>query len=144
MARQIDRREFTLDAVLALLSGVTVTLVACGGGGYGGSSTSPTAPTDSSTQATSADVIGFISANHGHQAIITAAELLAGDAVRLNLQGQADHDHAVDLSAADIQAIRGGDTVTSESSTTASASVGAHDHMVTFAKSNDSNQGPGY
>ena len=29
----LDRREFTLAAVLAMLSGVTITISACGGGG---------------------------------------------------------------------------------------------------------------
>jgi hypothetical protein len=138
MSREIDRREFTREALLALLSGVTVTLSACGGG-YGGSSMSPAAPTDGGAGATSSNVVGVISANHGHQAIVTGAELLAGDAVRLNIQGQADHNHVVDLTAADIQSIRSGNTVRRVSSSTE-----AHDHDVTFARSNDPNQGPGY
>jgi phage tail tape-measure protein len=38
--RALDRREFTLEAALAMLSGVAITISACGGGGPG-----PTNPT---------------------------------------------------------------------------------------------------
>ncbi len=42
--RSLDRREFTLEAALAMLSGVAITISACGGGG-----SSPTSPTAQAT-----------------------------------------------------------------------------------------------
>jgi hypothetical protein len=36
-----------------------------------------------------------ISANHGHSAVITGAQLTAGGAVELNIRGTATHAHTV-------------------------------------------------
>jgi hypothetical protein len=38
----LDRREFTLAAILAMLSGVTITISGCGGGSSPSTSTPPT------------------------------------------------------------------------------------------------------
>jgi hypothetical protein len=68
-----------------------------------------------------------IGSNHGHVAVIVAAQLTAGNALILDIQGQADHPHTVTLSTADIAAIAGNQRVSKESSTDA-----AHSHSVTF------------
>ena len=64
----IDRREFTLQAALAILAGCTITVAEGCGSSY--SAPSPT-PTPSPITAPS-DVTGSISANHGHSAVITS------------------------------------------------------------------------
>lgn len=64
----ITRREFTVESILALLAGVTITVTGCGG------SDSPRSPM-SPSPTTSGDVTGTISANHGHVATVTAARL---------------------------------------------------------------------
>lgn len=115
----LDRREFTLAAMLAMLSGVTITISGCGG------SNSPTTPTP--TPAPVTDKTGAISANHGHSAVITAAQLTAGGALMLNIQGTSSHNHVVELSATEIVTIRDGRQVAKESST-----AGGHTHTVTF------------
>jgi len=122
---RIGRREFTRESLLAALSGVVVTVTACGGGGGGSSSGSPTAPTRSSGQ-------GTVLANHGHSAFISDAQLAAGNAVQLNIQGSADHPHTLLVSAQGIQAIVAGSSVGVDSTTDPSPSAGSHGHRVTF------------
>jgi hypothetical protein len=70
---------------------------------------------------------GLVSSNHGHQAVISAAELQAGGAVRIDIAYQAGHSHIVDLPAQAVEEIRDGRPVSKESTTT-----DAHSHMVTF------------
>lgn len=122
----LDRREFTLRSALALLGGATITVSSCGGGGGSGSSTVPTGSSGTQTQA-----MGVISNNHGHQAVITSADLVAGGDIRLDIRGQADHPHSVTLTAADLARIRGQQTVAKECSPDGST-MDMHTHMVSF------------
>ena len=69
---RIGRREFSEKALLALLSGVAVTVSACGGGGDSASPSAPSAPNPPG------DESGTISGNHGHVAEISAAQLATG------------------------------------------------------------------
>jgi hypothetical protein len=119
-----DRREFTLAAVLAALSGVTITVSACGGGG---GSSSPSAPSNPSPPLGAGDKAGSISANHGHTAVITAAQLTAAVAVSVQLTVGDGHTHSVTLTAAEVTQIAGGTRVSKESSVDI-----AHSHTVTF------------
>ena len=121
----IDRREFALRSVMAMLAGVTITISGCGGGGGGtGGGGSPTQPT---TDPATGDKIGNISADHGHRAVITAAELAAGGALTLQIRGTADHPHTVPLTADEVVAIRNGQRVGK-----ASSDEDFHTHTVTF------------
>ena len=114
------RREFTLDAALALLAGCVITISdACGG-----SSTSPT-PT--------ADVAGVVSANHNHSGAITGAQITAGSAFTLNIQGTAVHSHTVSITQADLTALKNRQSVSRESSSDFSNTFGQHSHAVTFS-----------
>jgi hypothetical protein len=72
-------------------------------------------------------VEGSISANHGHTATITRAQLTAGGALGLNIQGSASHPHSVSLSQAEVGQIAAGMRVSKESSADS-----AHSHTVTF------------
>jgi len=119
----IDRREFALQAVLLALSGVTITVSACGGGGSPSTSTPPT----TTTPPASNDEVGSVSANHGHTAVISAAQLAAGGAVDLDISGTAGHLHRVQLSGDEVVQIRGGTRVAKTSSTD-----DGHNHTVTF------------
>jgi hypothetical protein len=121
----LSRREFTLDAVLAILSGVVITLTTTGCG-----STTPASPSASPSPTpspTSGDVTGVVSANHGHVAVVTQAQMTAGGAVTLNIQGQATHNHTVQLSQAEIAQIAARQRVSKDSSTEE-----FHQHTVTF------------
>lgn len=126
--RQIKRRQFTQEASLAFLAGVTVSVSGCGGGGGGGGDDyqSPTGGTAPPTAA-SGSKTGQISANHGHEAVITAAQLQAGGAVRIDIASSAGHSHIVDLPAQAVQEIRDNKPVQKDSTTT-----DAHMHTVTF------------
>ena len=117
--RSRTRREFTLEAALAILAGcvITVTETACG-------SSSTTTPTPVTPVA---DVNGVVAANHGHIAVITGAQITAGGALSLNIQGTSSHNHTVAVSQADLTTLKNRQTVTSTSSTDAS-----HSHTVTF------------
>jgi len=66
-----SRRGFTAKSALALLAGTTTSLTACDDG--------PTASTD-----VAASVSGAVSANHGHTAVITVAQLTAGSMLLLD------------------------------------------------------------
>ena len=124
--RLLDRREFTAEAALAALAGVVITVSGCGGGGGGYSS--PSSPsTPSAAGGSSSDKMGTISDNHGHLAVVTGAQLIAGNAVQLDIRGSADHTHTVTLTAAAIQAIQAG-----RPAVTDSTSSTGHVHSVTF------------
>ena len=119
---RLDRREFTLAAALLALSGVSITISACGGGG-----SSPTGSTPMPTPAPSGDKVGQISANHGHSAVITSAQLSAAGALDLDIKGSSPHTHHVQLTAAEVAQIAGNTRVTKTSSVDES-----HSHDVTF------------
>lgn len=119
---RVGRREFTAASIMALLSGVVITLSGCGGA----ASSSPTAPSGG-TSSSPGDHVATISANHGHVAVVTSAQIMAGNAVQLDIQGQADHSHTVDLSAAEVGQVGGNQRVSKTSSTDQ-----AHNHTVTF------------
>ena len=122
----VSRREFTKKSALALLSGVAITIVGC-------SSDSPTAPTTTPPPppppptTSGSDVSGQVSANHGHTAVISAAALTAGGILSLDITGNANHPHTVELSDADLTQIENGQRVSKTSSTNTS-----HNHTVTF------------
>ena len=116
------RREFTLDAALAVLAGCVVTISeACGKSSTSPSSTPPT------------DVTGVIGTNHNHSgAVVTGAQITAGSAFSLNIQGQAAHPHTVAITQADLTALKNRQAVTRDSSTDFSNTFGNHLHTVTF------------
>ena len=79
------------------------------------------------TGGTSSDKVGQISNNHGHSAVVTAAQLLAGNQVQLDIRGTADHTHSITLTHDDLKNVSGGATVSTDSTTT-----NGHEHTVTF------------
>jgi hypothetical protein len=122
----VSRRDFTVKSALALLSGVAITIVGCNDSDSPMSpSVTPTPPP--TTPTTRGDVTGAVSANHGHAAEISGAELAAGNSLNLDITGRANHPHTVNLSANEITQIANGQRVTKAASTNS-----AHDHDVTF------------
>jgi len=115
-------RRATLKAILALLSGVTITIAGCG------DDDSPTMP----SPGTGGGVGGSVSANHGHVATITSAQLMANDAVTLQIRGSATHPHTVQLSAQELSQIGARQRISKTSSTDDSPDAGVHSHVVTF------------
>jgi len=112
----LGRREFTTTSILAMLGGVAITISGC-------SDDKPTQP----SQPAAEDKTGTISANHGHVAVVTAAQQTTGAAVTLSIQGTAAHTHTVDVTVAELVNIRAGQRVAKDSSSTNS-----HTHTVTF------------
>lgn len=127
MMRDFSRREFTAASVMALLAGVTVTLSGCGGGSNPGSPDPNPSPTPTPAPPASGDKVGAISANHGHMATVTGAQITLAGAVSLDIHGTADHTHTVELTATEIQQIGAGTRVAKTTTTNSS-----HDHTVTF------------
>jgi hypothetical protein len=124
------RRTISAAAAWALLGFPLVSISGCGGGGGGPASPSNPAPNPTPTPSpppSGGDVQGTISANHGHSVAITAAQLQAGNALSLTFGGSATHSHGVQLSAAEVTAIRDRQRVSKASSVN-----DAHDHTVTF------------
>ena len=120
----LTRREFTRESVLALLSGVVITITGCSSG-YDESPTSPTPPPSSGS-----GVNGTISANHSHVAFVTNAQISAANNISLDITGTADHPHTIDLSGAELMQIGNGQRVVKTS--TVSQVQGVHSHTVTF------------
>jgi hypothetical protein len=119
----LGRREFTLQSALALLAGVVITVEGCG-------SDAPTNPTPTPAPAPAAppaDVNGSVSANHGHVAVVAAAQITAGNALSLNIQGTATHPHTVDLTQAELVTLRNRQAVSKDSTNN-----NGHMHTVTF------------
>src|SRR5690242_11454886 len=87
----VTRREFTLEAGLAILAGCLITIsdAACGSSSMPATTPTPTNP---------ADINGVVSANHGHVAVITGAQITAGNAIALDIRGTATHTHTVSVS----------------------------------------------
>jgi hypothetical protein len=73
------------------------------------------------------DSVGYVYDNHQHDAILVKADIEAGAAVTLHIQGYARHDHTVRLTPGQLADIRAG----LETQTT-SSSDGGHDHLVIF------------
>jgi hypothetical protein len=113
----MDRREFLAKAGVAVTwTGIAIRVSACGDGDGG------TGPDGNGS------VNGTISSNHGHAVTVTQAQLLAGQAVTLTLDGPSDdHTHTVQLSSLDVEDIAGGLQVSVSSS-----SDDGHFHVVTF------------
>jgi hypothetical protein len=125
--KTVGRREFTVASALAMLSGVAIVISASGCGGDSPSTPTPTpTPTPNPTPTPSGDKVGTISANHGHTAVLSMAQL-AGGGFGLDIRGEATHPHTVELATADLTAIAAGQRVSKESSTDS-----AHSHTVTF------------
>lgn len=120
---RIGRREFTERGLLVLLGGVAVTVSGCGGGSGGGGGMAGPSGSGGGT----GNKVGSISGNHGHEAVLDAARLSAGNEVTLEIRGSADHPHSVFLSAEEVQAIAANERVSKTSS-----SDDAHTHVVTF------------
>jgi hypothetical protein len=115
----ITRRDFTLQSVLALLSGCVITISdACG------KDNSPTPPTPTTTPT---DINGVVSANHGHVAVVTGAQITAGNTVTLNIQGMATHNHTITFAATDLTTLKNRQPVSVTSTTD-----NGHLHTVTF------------
>jgi hypothetical protein len=126
-SRSISRREFTLEWALAMLAGVAITVSGCGSDSPSSPTQTPT-PTPGGSGGTSTDVNGVVSANHGHIATITAAQITAAGALSLNIMGNATHPHTVTLTATQVQQIGARQQVAVTSTTDA-----GHDHTVTFS-----------
>ena len=112
----MNRRQFTAEAALLLLGGATIMVTACGGGGSSPAASSPPL----------SDKDGSISSNHGHAAIVTAAEQGAGLSLDLDMRGTASHTHTLSLTGAEVAAIRAGGRVEK------TCTGGSHTHTVTF------------
>ena len=118
----LTRREFTRESVLALLSGVVITITGCSSG-Y-------SSPTDPTPPPSGGGVNGTISANHSHVAFVTNAQVSAANNIALDIRGTSDHSHTIDLSGAELMQIGNGQRVVKTS--TVSQVQGVHSHTVTF------------
>jgi hypothetical protein len=110
----MDRRQFSVEAARLLLGGAAIAISGCG------SDSSPTASSPLT------DVEGRVSSNHGHTAVISAAQLGEGGGLELSIQGEASHAHTLSLTADEVRSVGTGLRVAKESS------GGRHTHSVTF------------
>jgi hypothetical protein len=113
----MDRRTFLARAgLVATWAGIPIT-ISCGSDDSG---TNPGG---------NGDIVGNVAPASGHThsgAVVTAAEVTAGNAVTLTLTG-AGHTHQVNLTAQQVMDIGGGTNVVTQSTTDS-----GHFHVVTF------------
>ena len=108
----MNRREFIEAAATALFAGVVVQILGC-----------------NSINESDGSVSGQISANHGHQAVVTKVQLNEGTGLTLDIQGSSDHTHTVELIAQDLTDSKAGTQVSRYSSRDGFEN---HNHLVTF------------
>jgi hypothetical protein len=113
-----DRRRLLVASAFALLGGPSVFISACDSG-----SMAPTPSTPPPNRE------GSISLNHGHRAVITAAQIMAGGALQLEIMGESIHGHTLDLTADEVARIGRNQAVTVFS---AAGWEDKHAHWVTF------------
>jgi hypothetical protein len=136
--RVVTRREFNAASIAALFVGMTVWVGGCGSGSSNPAASPTPIPTPTQPTTGPGDKSGAITANHGHAATVTNAQLQASGAVTLNIQGTADHAHAVELSSEQVRQIASGSRVSKVSSQTDGEDDGyggtmpGHAHTVTF------------
>lgn len=127
---RLSRREFSVKAALAMLSSVPITLSGCSDTSSP-SRPSPPPPTGSTPPPTPptapSGVSGNVGSNHGHTAFISDAQLGSNETIMLDITGDSDHPHTVEVTAAELAMIGDGERVSKESSVDA-----AHSHTVTF------------
>jgi hypothetical protein len=111
----MTRREFTLEWAMAVLGAATITISGCS------DDSTPTTPSPSG------DVQGSVSANHGHVAVVRAAQLSSMTAIPVDIRGNATHPHLIELTVSQLSTISGGGRVSVVSSTD-----DGHSHTVTF------------
>jgi hypothetical protein len=115
----LTRREFTLESALAILTAATITFSGCGDDDDNDNGTGPSGqPTNE---------VGTISANHGHEVTISAAQITAGSALTATLTVGNGHTHTINLTAAQVVSIGQNQQVSVVSTTD-----GGHNHTVTF------------
>jgi len=111
----LSRRAFTVESVLAILATATITITGCNGG----TDLGPSPPAGSRE--------GVVSSNHGHRAIVEAAQLNSNSTVTIDMRFRATHNHTLMLSALELASIAENGRVVKNSSTTDD-----HNHTVTF------------
>jgi hypothetical protein len=75
------------------------------------------------------DAEGSITLNHGHRAVITAAQLAAGGGLTMDIRGDSTHSHFLTLTADEVRRIGAAERVSQHSS---DGFDDKHDHVVTF------------
>ena len=113
----LTRREFTVEWALAVLATATITISGCSDS----NESNPMAPTQQG------DVQGSVSANHGHVAVVTRAQMTSANAIAVDIRGQATHPHLIELTASQLTTISNSGRVSVNSSTDE-----GHSHTVTF------------
>jgi hypothetical protein len=111
----LSRRAFTIESALAILATATITITGCDGGGDLG----PSPPAGSRE--------GTVSDNHGHRAIVEAAQLNSNSTITIDLRHRATHNHELMLTPLELASISENGRVVKLSSTTE-----GHSHTVTF------------
>lgn len=125
----LTRREFTRESVLALLSGVVITITGCGSDSSSPSSPSPPA-NGGGGGGNAGGVNGSVSANHNHVAFVSDMQINNANDIMLDITGNSDHGHTINLSGGELMQIGNGQRVVKTS--TISQVQGTHSHNVSF------------
>jgi hypothetical protein len=113
--KHLVSRRVALESLGIILAAATITIAGCGGDIDLG----PSPPTGSRE--------GVVSENHGHRAIVDAAQLNSSSTVRIDMRHRASHNHELILTPTELAAITENGHVVKDSSTTE-----GHNHTVTF------------
>jgi hypothetical protein len=107
---RISRKEFLMTGLTAF--GVADLAATAGCGNDDG----PAAPAGAGCQSSNATVV--IESNHGHQLVVSSADVAAGVAKTYGIQGSATHNHEVTLSSVHFTKLKAHESITVESTPT--------------------------
>jgi hypothetical protein len=110
----LSRREFTVESVMAIFAAATITITGCSGSDLG-----PSPPAGARE--------GVVGENHGHRAIVEAAQLNSNSTVTIDMRFRATHNHTLMLTALELASISENGRVVKTSSLD-----DGHNHTVTF------------
>jgi len=123
---EISRRRFILLSSGALVAAPTLVNTGCRHNSDDDDS-APGDDDDALAEVCWSGVVGEISDNHAHEAVIEPEAIQAGGTATFSIQGSADHSHGFTLTQADFDSLQAGNTLVVTTTTT------DHTHQVTLA-----------
>ncbi|CAM1365897.1 conserved exported hypothetical protein [Tenacibaculum litoreum] len=127
----MNRKAFIQKSLAAMLIALPAyTFVGCSSGSDNDPSPTPDPTPDPTPSGNCIDngTSSAISANHGHNLIVSKEDVQAGTEKSYSIQGSSPHDHMVTLSAANFSSLQNNNSIT-----VSSTSGDGHTHLVTVS-----------
>ncbi|ETN96332.1 hypothetical protein [Zhouia amylolytica] len=127
----MDRKSFiqkSLAAMFIALPAYAYLSCSSGSDDSGSPSPNPDPTPDPSANCLQNGTNSSIGGNHGHTLTVSKEDVEAGTEKTYNIEGSADHNHTVIITASNFSSLKGNDSITVTSS-----SDDAHTHSITVS-----------